>query len=83
MPKDKRPAEKSALTDAYKRLFSTPDGKIVLRDMKEHFFVKKTPFVPGDPQGSGFNMGLQMAFLHIVNRQKKDIEKVLQEEDDN
>ena len=82
MPKDKRPAEKAALTDAYKRLFSTPDGKIVLKDLKEHFFVQKTPFVPGDSHGSHLNMGLQLAFLHIVNRQKKDIVRVLQEDGD-
>ena len=82
MPKDKRQVEKSALTDAYKRLFSTPDGKIVLQDLKKHCFVEKTPFVPGDSHGSHLNMGLQLAFLHIINRQKKDIVRILQDEED-
>ena len=82
MPKDKSQADKAALTDCYKRVFGSPDGKTVLKDLKKHFFIDKTPFVPGDPQGTHFNLGLQMAFTHIINRQKKSILPILQEEED-
>lgn len=81
MPKNKSAAEKAHLADVYKRLFSTPDGKIVLKDLKDHFFVDRTTHVPGDPHGSSLNEGLRMAFLHIVNRQKKSLIPILQEED--
>jgi len=70
------------LRQDYQSVFGTPTGKRVLADMRKHFFVDRTTHVPGDSHGASLNEGLRMAFLHIMNRQRKDLLEVFQEDND-
>ena len=40
---------------AYQRLFKSPDGKVVLKDLEEEF--ERELHVPGDPYGTHIRVG--------------------------
>lgn len=45
-------------------LFNTPDGKVVLDELKEQF-VDRTSIVPGDPYATHANEGAREVILFI------------------
>lgn len=51
---------------AYKRLFSTPDGKIVLKDLMREHFILGTTFVAGKPDVSDHNDGERDVVIRIL-----------------
>lgn len=48
----------------YKRLFNSPDGKIVLEDLEERFFNEEL-FIKGDSHSTTYNVGLRDAVRYI------------------
>jgi hypothetical protein len=55
---------------AYRRLFETEDGKIVLRDLVRKGFLARTIHVVGDPVTSAWNEGQRTAVLGILKAAK-------------
>ena len=51
---------------AYKRLFDSPDGKIVLAHIMKHGFVLRSTFVQGDPHETALNEGMRRMALSII-----------------
>lgn len=48
----------------YTRLFNTPDGEVVLKDLEERFYNNDLLTV-GDPHATAYNVGLRDAVRHI------------------
>lgn len=65
-----------AVKMAYSRLFSTDDGKMVLKDMMEVCFMLSTPFVSGDSHATSFNVGGQAFVQRIFSMMNLDFEKI-------
>lgn len=53
---------------AYKRVFSTEDGILVMNDLIEVGGVLKSSHVPNDPYGTAYNEGWRSLTLHLLNR---------------
>lgn len=60
---------------AYRRTFNTPDGQIVLDDLKRRFSFGATTFVSGDPHASAFNEGQRAAVLLIARMLSEEKER--------
>jgi hypothetical protein len=60
---------------AYRRTFNTPDGQIVLDDLKKRFAFGTTTFVSGDPHASAFNEGQRAAVLLIARMLSEEKER--------
>ncbi len=60
------PSRHRQVPAAYRRVFDTPDGKLVFKDMARFCFAAETTHVPGDPQTSAANEGARCVFLHIA-----------------
>jgi len=58
---------------AYKRLFETEDGKIVLNDLIR-MYDTEPPLVIGDPHGTHYAVGQQSVVKSIFKKLKMDIE---------
>lgn len=58
---------------AYKRLFTTEDGKLILADLKDSL-NDGTSFVPGEPHGTSFNEGARSVYLGILDMLLRVIE---------
>ncbi len=52
--------------EAYHRIFSSPDGKIVLHDMMNNHYVLSTTHVNNDPISSAHNEGERNAVIRIL-----------------
>lgn len=51
---------------AYKEVFSTSAGQIVLADMLRRFgFTRSSTFVPGDSARTAFNEGGRTVLIHV------------------
>lgn len=72
-----RQKEKNNISYAYKRLFSTEDGQIVLKDLMRagHF---DQPSFDADPYLTAFNEGERHLLLRIIRTINSDPEKLLQ-----
>ena len=58
--------QERSLRGAYRRLFESPDGKIVLQNlMRSHFMLRNT-VVAGDPNLTHFNEGQRAVVLKIL-----------------
>ena len=57
----------AVLSSLYKNVFSTPDGKKVLRDLMEFGGVMAQTHVPGDSHSSAFNEGQRRTVLRILS----------------
>lgn len=62
--------------ELYKRVFSGPDGKAVLEDLRKRCFVDRTTYHE-NPVKMGMNEGRRSIFVHIQNMVEKDIESIL------
>jgi hypothetical protein len=56
-----------ALVGAYKRVFESPDGQDVLKDLMFRFNQFGTSFVPGNRDVVIFNEGGRNVVLHIMD----------------
>lgn len=63
------------LSKAYKSVFSTGDGKKVLKDLLRTGRYNEPTFVPNDPYTSAFNEGMRRMALRVVAFVEADLEK--------
>ena len=64
---------------AYDRLFSLPDGEVVLRHVIRNGFVLKSTFVAGDPEQTALNEGSRRLALSILKFAKRDHQKLIKQ----
>ncbi len=69
--------ERKRVYEAYKRVFNSPEGKVVLQHMAKHCFVGSSTFVRGDPDLSLVNEGVRRCFLSILKMAKIDTAQVV------
>jgi len=62
------------VNSAYKKTFSTVEGKIVLEDLMTSFGCFGTSFAAGDPHQTSFNEGARSAILRIIDTVNVDPE---------
>lgn len=55
------------LIAAYRQVFNTPEGTVVLHDLKKRFHLSVTTFERGDPHYSAFLEGQRSVVLMIDN----------------
>ena len=61
-------ADAARLAEAYKRLFDTSEGVLVLADLRERTAHGQSAFLPGCPDWQpAYRNGAQMTFQHILN----------------
>lgn len=59
--------------EAYKKIFSTAEGGIVLADLMRHFgFTMNSTYVDGSPNGIYLNEGARRVLIHIGRRLDTD-----------
>ena len=76
-PAAKRAADARSTLNAYRRLFSTEDGKIVLKDlMKCCFFF--TPTIGQDSTETFFNEGQRAVILRLLQTSKMNQQQIQQ-----
>lgn len=71
--------EKLRIRQAYKAIFSTPDGKLVLRDIVQHSHVGKSTYVKGDPDLMLIREGERRLALSILRCSCVDLQTTLEE----
>lgn len=64
--------EKKQIIIAFHRAFSGNDGEKVLKNLEGRCSIKHTPFRPGQPDTSAFNMGRQSVFMYIKQMMETD-----------
>lgn len=52
---------------AYKRVFASDDGKLVLSDLSKFACINRPTFVPGDPFETHINEGMRRVPLRIFS----------------
>jgi hypothetical protein len=88
----KRGEGKRKLVSAYQKVFSTPEGRLVLKDLMVSNFIGvfESTFVPGDPYATSVHIGRQEAisrilfllkvnpdqFLNIMNEEASHVETI-------
>jgi len=66
MPQFNRQVQPHEVAAAYKELFSSPAGQIVMAHLVAKFgFINKTTFVPGDPMHSAVYEGQRSVMVYI------------------
>lgn len=71
-----------AMRKAYRTIFSTEDGKIVLRHLCKNGCVTSPAFVAGDAQTTAYNNGkrdIVLAMLRYVHSSDDDIRRAIEE----
>ena len=67
---------------AYKKVFESEEGKMVLADIYKFSKLNKSRFVPGQPDITAFQEGAAAVALHIkavLKQDEKEIEKLLEQ----
>ena len=65
-------AEKAKqLTNAYKAIFSTDQGRLVLADLEKNNFYHQSCFTPQSERITSFSLGQQAVILQIHNQINK------------
>jgi hypothetical protein len=54
------------MAQIYARVFSSPDGRLVLEDLRKSF-GDRTSFVAGDPYAAAFKEGSRHVFLSVLD----------------
>ena len=66
MPQPSRQVQPHEVAAAYKELFASPAGQIVMTHLVAKFgFINKTTFVPGDPMHSAIYEGQRSVMVYI------------------
>lgn len=68
--------ERRRTYDAYRRVFQSPEGQLVLKHMAKHCYVGTTTFVRGDPDLTLVNEGVRRCFLSILKMANVDLGQV-------
>ena len=66
------------LANIYRRVFQSPEGQLVLEDLKNRCFMKTTPFTAYNTE-TNYNCGKQAVVLHIESLINNEPEKGNQE----
>lgn len=65
--KEGRMAHKSlSILEAYKRVFNSDDGKLILEDLSQKCFIWDATVVPNDENTSSFNEGKRCVVIDIM-----------------
>ena len=75
----KRLRKKRRLGEAYKSVFSTNSGRIVLADLMIHCGASMQSHIPGCPDETSFNEGKRRVWLHINDYLYKTDEEIQQQ----
>ena len=65
------------LKAAYRSFFATPQGKMVIADLKRICFVNSSTAVPNDPYRTYYNEGARGVFLTICNKANLSIDRIM------
>lgn len=76
-----RVAEEKRVRRAYVNTFESADGRIVLKDLRAHFYDVST-YVPGDPYGTHVGEGGREVVLRILTLLKEEHEGVKEPQKD-
>ncbi|HYD35963.1 MAG TPA: hypothetical protein VD999_07935 [Vitreimonas sp.] len=68
--------DKYRLNDAYKRVFDSPDGQLVLAHLARTNFVFTPTLVRGDPQATAMHEGQRRLVLSIMRQLHIDYQKL-------
>jgi hypothetical protein len=63
----------------FKNVFSTPEGRRVLRYMMKKYGFLRTTYIAGDYVTTAFNEGQRAVVIDLIGRLKVDIKKLEQE----
>jgi hypothetical protein len=69
---------KSRRTQYYKAVFSTPEGKWVLKDLMRKYRYNEQTTVVGDPHASAFLDGKRTVVMELINILATDLNKLIQ-----
>lgn len=75
-------AKERGLHQAYRRLFSSPDGQVVLKHLCKRAHVNGSTFVAGDPHMTSHNEGkrhIVLSILRYINKNEDDLMRQIQE----
>lgn len=61
---------------AYKELFDTPQGKVVLKDLLGIGRINQPSYVMQDPHATAFNEGSRRVVLYILEKLNADPEAI-------
>jgi hypothetical protein len=67
---------------AYKRVFESEDGQVVLRHLMKIGYMTRSTFVAGDPQRTALNEGSRRLVLSILRITKKNPQEIQREIED-
>ncbi len=70
-------AKGPAIASAYKELFETPAGRIVLNDLMTECHLLQTSYVAKDPEKTFFNEGQRNVALYIITKLNLDEKELL------
>lgn len=63
---------------AYRRVFESPSGQAVLRDLKKRCCVNTTTY-HSEPGQWGMNEGRRSIYMYITNLLEKDIKQIIED----
>jgi hypothetical protein len=66
------------VASAYRAVFESPQGEIVLAHLAKHGFVFDSTFVQGDPTATSLNEGSRRMVLSILRMLNTDFNKLRQ-----
>lgn len=64
--------DRKAVKSAFRRVFESPDGRVVLRHLMHEGFVLKSTFVGSDPHETALNEGSRRLVLSIIKMAFRD-----------
>ena len=76
----KKPDPRTRLRAAYRHVFSTDTGRIILKDLMQRSGVLKPTTIPTDAILSAFNDGQRQIVLGILRQMRPDDQRNLVEE---
>jgi hypothetical protein len=74
-----------SLAIAYRKVFESPEGKVVLADIYKYTNIHESSFDPGNPYITSFNEGLRRVGLRIFSYleiRPEDIRKIARQQQD-
>lgn len=66
------------VASAYRAVFETPEGELVLAHLAKHGFIFDSTFVQGDQQQTSLNEGSRRVVLSILRMLNTDLNKLRQ-----
>lgn len=66
------------IQNAYKEVFGSPLGKVVLEHLFANLKMDQTTFVEGDPYTSAYNEGRRSVYMEILRHSELDLTPFMQ-----